>query len=161
MAAVAFRVTADLKWAAWLYILSRPYRWTPGNNHVADRPSRKPTAAAHRMSRAEGVRSIYLIALAALAGVISGLVAYVLYYLIAVTGNAVYFQKYDPHHLAQMQHNHFGLWVIAIPAIGGLIVGLMAKFGTEKIKGHGIPEAMEAVLTNKSRIAARVAVLKP
>jgi CBS domain-containing protein len=51
--------------------------------------------------------------------------------------------------------------VIVIPVIGGLIVGLMAKYGTPKIKGHGIPEAMEAVLINQSRIAPRVAILKP
>src|SRR5208337_5184489 len=54
-----------------------------------------------------------------------------------------------------------GAWVILVPVIGGLIVGFMAKYGTSKIKGHGIPEAMEAVLTNRSRIQPRVAILKP
>ena len=53
------------------------------------------------------------------------------------------------------------MWVILVPVIGGLIIGLMAKYGTPKIRGHGIPEAMEAVLTSKSRIEAKVAVLKP
>jgi CBS domain-containing protein len=53
--------------------------------------------------------------------------------------------------------NHLGLWVIPIPVIGGLIVGVMAKYGSPKIKGHGIPEAMEAVLVNRSRIQPRVA----
>ena len=48
-----------------------------------------------------------------------------------------------------------------MPVVGGIIVGIMAKYGTPKIKGHGIPEAMEAVLTNRSRIAPRVAILKP
>src|SRR5213075_120105 len=57
--------------------------------------------------------------------------------------------------------HHLGLWVILIPMIGGLIVGLMAKYGSSKIKGHGIPEAMEAVLINRSRIEPRVAILKP
>jgi CIC family chloride channel protein len=51
--------------------------------------------------------------------------------------------------------------VVPIPVIGGLIVGIMAKYGTPKIKGHGIPEAMEAVLVNRSRIRPRVAILKP
>jgi chloride channel protein, CIC family len=51
--------------------------------------------------------------------------------------------------------------VIVTPVIGGLIVGLMAKYGSDKIRGHGIPEAMEAVLVNRSRIAPRVAILKP
>ena len=50
---------------------------------------------------------------------------------------------------------------IVTPVIGGLIVDVMAKYGTSKIKGHGIPEAMDAVLLNGSRIAPRVAILKP
>jgi H+/Cl- antiporter ClcA len=58
------------------------------------------------------------------------------------------------------QH-HLGAWVILVPVVGGLVVGVMAKYGTSKIKGHGIPEAMEAVLTNRSRIEPRVALLKP
>ena len=48
-----------------------------------------------------------------------------------------------------------------MPVIGGIIVGFMAKYGSPKIKGHGIPEAMEAVLINRSRIQPRVAILKP
>ena len=48
-----------------------------------------------------------------------------------------------------------------MPAIGGLIVGLMARFGSEKIRGHGIPEALEAILFGKSRMSPKVAVLKP
>ena len=59
------------------------------------------------------------------------------------------------------EQSHLGYWVIVIPVIGGLIVGLMAKYGSDKIKGHGIPEAMEAVLTSRSRIEAKVAILKP
>jgi CIC family chloride channel protein len=51
--------------------------------------------------------------------------------------------------------------VILITVVGGMIVGIMAKYGTPKIKGHGIPKAMEAVLVNRSRIAPRVAILKP
>jgi CIC family chloride channel protein len=57
--------------------------------------------------------------------------------------------------------NHLGAWVILVPVIGGLIVGVMAKYGSSKIKGHGIPEAMEAVLINRSRIEPKVAILKP
>ena len=51
--------------------------------------------------------------------------------------------------------------MILIPVIGGIIVGFMAKYGSSKIKGHGIPEAMEAVMVSRSRIAPRVAILKP
>lgn len=57
--------------------------------------------------------------------------------------------------------HQLGLWVILVPALGGLIVGLMARFGTEKIRGHGIPETIEAILYGKSRMSPKVAVLKP
>jgi H+/Cl- antiporter ClcA len=57
--------------------------------------------------------------------------------------------------------NHLGLWVIVVPAIGGIIVGFMARYGSKAIRGHGIPEAMEQVLLNQSRIPARMTFLKP
>src|SRR5690606_5297626 len=53
------------------------------------------------------------------------------------------------------------LWMVATPAIGGLLIGLMARFGSEKIRGHGIPEAIEAILIGGSRMSPKVAVLKP
>jgi H+/Cl- antiporter ClcA/CBS domain-containing protein len=57
--------------------------------------------------------------------------------------------------------NHLGLWVIIVPAIGGIIVGLMALYGSTAIRGHGIPEAMEQILTNQSRIKPSITFLKP
>jgi CIC family chloride channel protein len=57
--------------------------------------------------------------------------------------------------------NHLGLWVIVIPAIGGVLVGLMAFYGSAAIRGHGIPEAMEQILTNQSRIKPSITFLKP
>ncbi|HET6612503.1 MAG TPA: chloride channel protein, partial [Kofleriaceae bacterium] len=57
--------------------------------------------------------------------------------------------------------NHLGLWVIGIPVIGGIIVGIMARYGSQAIRGHGIPEAMEQVLFNQSRIPPRLTFLKP
>jgi len=74
--------------------------------------------------------------------------------------NLFFFHRWSTD-FTSAQHNHLGWTVIFIPVIGGLIVGVMAKYGTSKIKGHGIPEAMEAVLFNRSRIAPRVAILKP
>jgi CIC family chloride channel protein len=58
-------------------------------------------------------------------------------------------------------NNHLGLWVIILPALGGILVGLMALFGSKAIRGHGIPEAMEQVLVNQSRIKPSIAFLKP
>ncbi|MGA8709363.1 MAG: chloride channel protein, partial [Steroidobacteraceae bacterium] len=57
--------------------------------------------------------------------------------------------------------NHLGVAVVLIPALGGLIVGLMARYGSENIRGHGIPEAIEAILFGKSRMSPSIAVLKP
>src|SRR6476661_5527409 len=57
--------------------------------------------------------------------------------------------------------NHLGIFVIVVPIIGALIVGFMARYGSKAIRGHGIPEAMEQVLTNESRIPARITFLKP
>ncbi|MDP9081045.1 MAG: chloride channel protein [Bacteroidota bacterium] len=57
--------------------------------------------------------------------------------------------------------NHLGVWVIIVPAIGGVLVGLMALYGSKAIRGHGIPEAMEQILTNQSKIKPSIALLKP
>ena len=57
--------------------------------------------------------------------------------------------------------NHLGLWVLAMPVIGGVIVGFMARYGSGAIRGHGIPEAMEQILTNESKISPKITVLKP
>src|SRR6185312_7486680 len=77
-----------------------------------------------------------------------------------VTSNLVFFHKISTA-LPTFTSNPLGLWIIVVPALGGLIVGIMAKYGTDKIRGHGIPEAIEAIIINKSRIAPRVAILKP
>jgi H+/Cl- antiporter ClcA len=57
--------------------------------------------------------------------------------------------------------NHLGWWVILIPAIGGVIVGITALYGSKAIRGHGIPEAMEQILTNQSKIKPIITFLKP
>jgi chloride channel protein, CIC family len=58
-------------------------------------------------------------------------------------------------------YNHLGLWVILVPAIGGVIVGIMALYGSKAIRGHGIPEAMEQILVNQSKIKPAITFLKP
>ena len=98
--------------------------------------------------------------LAAAIGLVAGVVAFALYKLIGLFTNIFFFHRWSGD-FSSAQHNHLGWLVIVVPVIGGLIVGVMAKYGTSKIKGHGIPEAMEAVLFNRSRIAPRVAILKP
>lgn len=98
--------------------------------------------------------------LAAGIGLVAGGVAFLLYRLIGLFTNLFFFHRWDAS-ITSARLNHLGLWVIVTPVIGGIIVGFMAKYGSPKIKGHGIPEAMEAVLVNRSRIQPRVAILKP
>src|SRR5271157_2757487 len=105
-------------------------------------------------------RMLLLSFLAAAIGLVAGVVAFVLYKLIGLFTNIFFFHRWSTN-FSSAQHNHLGWLVIIVPVIGGLIVGVMAKYGTSKIKGHGIREAMEAVLFNRSRIAPRVAILKP
>jgi CIC family chloride channel protein len=98
--------------------------------------------------------------LASMVGVISGFVAFLLYNLIGFFTNLAFYGVWS-FHFRSAADNRLGAWVIVIPVIGGLLIGVMAKYGSPKIRGHGIPEAMEAVLTSKSRIEAKVAILKP
>src|ERR1043165_1520462 len=80
--------------------------------------------------------------------------------LIALVTNISFYGRFSVIPVAPSQ-NHLGIWVIFIPVIGGVIVGLMARYGSRAIRGHGIPEAMEHVLTNQSRIPPRMTFLKP
>lgn len=105
-------------------------------------------------------RMLLVSVFAAAIGLVAGIVAFALYKLIGLFTNLFFYHRWSTD-FTSAQHNHLGWMVIVVPVIGGLIVGVMAKYGTTKIKGHGIPEAMEAVLFNRSRIAPRVAILKP
>ena len=105
-------------------------------------------------------RLLALTAYAALIGVISVFVAYALAWLFGSITNLVYYHRLS-HALVSPAANTLGLWALPIPVVGGLIVGLMARYGSEKIRGHGIPEAMETILVGESRMEPRVAILKP
>jgi chloride channel protein, CIC family len=127
----------------------------------------EPTPSARDQTRASidspppaPFRMLLVSLLAAAIGLVAGVVAFALYKLIGLFTNLFFFHRWSAD-FSSPQHNHLGWMVIVTPVIGGLIVGVMAKYGTSKIKGHGIPEAMEAVLFNRSRIAPRVAILKP
>ncbi len=72
-------------------------------------------------------------------GLIAGCIAFLLYKLIGLFTNIAFYGRFVSD-FTSARHNHLGLWVIPIPVIGGIIVGFMAKYGTPKIKGHGIPE---------------------
>ena len=87
-------------------------------------------------------------------------VALILLRLIALFTNLFYYGSLSFVERAPAGH-HLGWWSVLVPVVGGLIIGLMARFGSEKIRGHGIPEAMEAILIGRSRMSPKVALLKP
>ena len=128
---------------------------------------RRPTIAATGVQVKDAAlaepaqfRMVLVSFLAAGIGLLAGFIAYLLYNLIGLFTNIVFYHRFV-FAFNSARNNHLGAWVIVMPVIGGIIVGFMAKYGSPKIKGHGIPEAMEAVLINRSRIQPRVAILKP
>ena len=98
--------------------------------------------------------------MAVVIGAMSGVVAKGLVWLIAVITNLTFYQRFSSDFISPTNH-HLGPFVILAPVVGGLIIGLMARYGSEKIRGHGIPEALEAILFGRSRMDVKVAILKP
>src|SRR5579862_8256562 len=105
-------------------------------------------------------RVVTLSAMAIVIGAMGAVVAAVLVWLINFITNVSFYGRFTAGSISPAGH-HLGLWVILVPTIGGLIIGLMARYGSEKIRGHGIPEALEAILIGRSKIEAKVALLKP
>lgn len=101
-----------------------------------------------------------LVPLAIVIGVLSTGIALALLDMIGFLTNLLYYQRLSVR-LVSPDANQLGWLAVLIPVGGGLIVGVMARFGSEQIRGHGIPEAMERILINGSRVQPRLAVLKP
>ena len=93
-------------------------------------------------------------------GVVSAWVAKGLLLLISLFTNLFFFQRVSTAAVSPAD-NTLGLGILLVPVIGALIIGLMARYGSDRIRGHGIPEAIEAILINGSRVEPRVALLKP
>ena len=98
--------------------------------------------------------------LALVVGVVAAYVAVGLLKLIGFFTNIFFYQRFSSQFVSPGGHQ-LGPWVIVVPVIGGIIVGLMARFGSEKIRGHGIPEAIEAILLGGAKVEPKLAVLKP
>ncbi|MGC0771504.1 MAG: chloride channel protein [Candidatus Acidiferrum sp.] len=105
-------------------------------------------------------RTVYISGISILVACAAALVARLLTALIGLITNLSFFGRFS-FAFSSPAGNHLGWYVIFIPVIGGLIVGIMARFGSEAIRGHGIPEAMEQVLLGGSRIPPRLTFLKP
>lgn len=113
------------------------------------------------MTNQTGPRRLAVMSLFALAiGAVMAPVAQFLVWLISVITSLAFFGQLSHEELTPVG-NTLGLWVIVVPVFGGLLIGVMARFGSPAIRGHGIPEAMEQVLENASRIPARITWLKP
>ena len=105
-------------------------------------------------------RLLLLVGMAIVVGSAGAGAAWVLLRLIYLVTNLSYYGRLSAEQVP-IAGNSLGLWAVLVPVVGCFAIGLMARFGSEKIRGHGIPEAMEAILIGKSRIQPRVAVLKP
>jgi len=105
-------------------------------------------------------RMLAIAVLAGAIGVLGAVLALVLLRLIAFCTNLFFFQRFSTASVSPALH-HLGPWVILVPVIGAMIVGLMARFGSDRIRGHGIPEAIESILMRGSRAEPKLVVLKP
>jgi CIC family chloride channel protein len=126
-------------------------------------PSLGPSLDALSVSRKSTVvdmRVVGISALAVLLAAAAGLIAVALTRLIWFVTNISFFGRFS-FSQASPADNHLGPWVMLVPIVGGVVVGIMARYGSKAIRGHGIPEAMEQVLLNQSKIPARVTLLKP
>jgi H+/Cl- antiporter ClcA/CBS domain-containing protein len=118
-------------------------------------PPKAPRAYAPVDRRVVLVALVAIVLAAACAGI-----AQILTALIGLVTNLAFYGRWSTAFSSPAGH-HLGAWVIVVPVIGGVIVGAMARWGSAAIRGHGIPEAMEQVLLNQSRIAPRITLLKP
>ena len=126
-------------------------------------PSLKPfldQARVPRVTAGMDGRVATISALAMALGLLAGFIAEALMRLIGLVTNLAFHHRFSSE-FASPAGNHLGWTLLFVPVAGGLLVGLMARYGSKAIRGHGIPEAMEQVLVNESRIPARVTLLKP
>jgi len=136
------------------------------NDPQYEHPTESGTARRAVPSRASladfriNSRVLLLVVMAIVVGSLGTLAAWALSKLIALASNIAYFGHWS-FATVSIAETPFGVWRIGIPVLGGLIIGLMARYGSEKIRGHGIPEAIEAIQLGGSRIQPKVAILKP
>ncbi len=133
------------------------------NNGIPIAPSLNPTLEAENFEPRKGENKRRLLTISSIAFLIAVMVSFIakfLIYLIDLITNISFFGNFAFSHSTPATSS-LGIFVIIIPAIGGLIVGLMALYGSKAIRGHGIPEAMEQILTNQSKIKPTITYLKP
>ena len=107
-----------------------------------------------------GWRTVQLSLVAAIVAAAATVTAKGLVLLIALVTNVSFFGRWS-FSASSPAENRLGLWILIVPVIGGVVVGYMARYGSAAIRGHGIPEAMESILTNQSRVPPKLTLLKP
>ncbi|HUJ00351.1 MAG TPA: chloride channel protein, partial [Usitatibacter sp.] len=107
-----------------------------------------------------GPRVVLISAVAVCVAIAAAVVAVILMRLIGLVTNLAYYGRYSTQFSAP-SIERLGAWSALVPVVGALVVGVMARYGSAAIRGHGIPEVMERVLYGKSRIPPRVMFLKP
>ena len=162
---------AGLHWGQYIGAIPRPegdiVHMIEEPHPRAHRPPH-PVAAVERREHGTdalgdftaGWRLVPMSAAAIGIGLVGAVVALALLQLIGLFTNLFFFGRWDTR-MVSPAGNQLGLLVLGVPVVGGLIVGLLARYGSERIRGHGIPEALESILINGSRIEPRVALLKP
>ncbi|HET7052802.1 MAG TPA: chloride channel protein [Solirubrobacterales bacterium] len=121
----------------------------------------RPRDLSHLGDFATTRRVVAIAGLALPIGALSAGVAWCLLRLIGLITNLVFYQRFGTALVAPGEGHHSPLLILLAPVCGGLVIGLMARFGSEKIRGHGIPEAIESILISGSKVQPRVALLKP
>ena len=116
--------------------------------------------AAARQTAPISRRVVAIAAVACAVAAVAALLAQALTALIGLITGAAFYGRLSTDLVSPAGHS-LGGWVVLVPVAGAVVVGLMARFGSTAIRGHGIPEAMEQVLVNQSRIPARMVILKP
>ncbi len=136
---------------------------------VSEPPAAAPKLPDRKTSQHSGdplrdftadLRLLVLSAMALVVGTGGAAAAWALLHLIDIVTNLAYYGRWSVAHVTPVG-TPYGAAALLVPVVGCLVVGFMARYGSERIRGHGIPEAIEAILIGRSRIDAKVAVLKP
>jgi CIC family chloride channel protein len=132
-------------------------------NQKSNLPAKAGKANRHSQELGDFTTTLRVVPISCLAmviGVLCAFVALVLLRLIGLFTNLFYFGRWNTA-MVSPAGNHLGFYSVLVPIGGALIIGVMARYGSERIRGHGIPEAIEAILINGSRVEPKVAFLKP
>ena len=143
-------------------VVRRVANWLAGGLRMEGTiiPSRASATESSLADFTANGRMVVMSGLAIIVGVLGALVTVILLALIGFITNLAYFHRYSLT-LVSPSGNSLGWWAALIPIVGGIIVGLMARYGNERIRGHGIPEAMEVILVGGSKIEPSLVALKP